>query len=326
MSAGLLEQNLLKANIAVLNQLNEIDIGACYHIFFISNPICGLVSAMYAERLKIPKELRIAIPIRDLDVSFISGIEITETSRISDRLLAKIGVNSLSLRVRQRLNKLNKPYIVYAPWYIPHIRWLLGSPNCAGHAYLEEGQISHAETPNFPVGTNVNKIGLPKLEPVFAEKKKFVFRDDAFAYIRIHPSAFPCMPAKTCLTLTNFEVIDSFYRPRLKGIKTIGIGPAPRRVSHSNFEDVFRRILDQLPKGSAFKLHPGYHEFTREFDCFRELLSSNYKDTILLCDRDTFIEAEMIQEPKVLYGPQSSLQEYAKFFGSSYHFLQLTEA
>ena len=68
----------------------------------------------YAERLKIPKELRIAIPIRDLDVSFISGIEITETSRISDRLLAKIGVNSLSLRVRQRLNKLNKPYIVYA--------------------------------------------------------------------------------------------------------------------------------------------------------------------------------------------------------------------
>ena len=215
MSAALLEQNLLKANIAVLTSLMKLiseraTISSSYQIRFwacFSN----------AERLKIPKELRIAIPIRDLDVSFISGIEITETLRISDRLLAKIGVNSLSLRVRQRLNKLNKPYIVYAPWYIPHIRWLLGSPNCAGHAYLEEGQISHAETPNFPVGTNVNKIGLPKLEPVFAEKKKFVFRDDALAYI-IHPSAFPCMPAKTCLTLTNFEVIDSFYRPRLKGI------------------------------------------------------------------------------------------------------------
>ena len=49
--------------------------------------------------------------------------------------------------------------------------------------------------------------------------------------------------------MNNFEVIDSFYRPRLKGIKTIGIGPAPRRVSHSNFENVFRRILDQLPRG-----------------------------------------------------------------------------
>ena len=29
----------------------------------------------------------------------------------------------------------------------------------------------------------------------------------------------------------------------------------------------------------------------------------------------------MIQEPKVLYGHQSSLQEYAKFFGSNYHFV-----
>ena len=324
MSAPLLDQNLLDANIEVLKQLNKIDIGASYHIFFISNPICGLVSAMYAERLKIPKELRIVIPIRDLDVSCISGMEITERSRISDRLLAKIGVNSLSLRIRQRLNKLNKPYIVYAPWYIPHIRWVLDSPNCAGHAYLEEGQISHAEKPNFPAGSDVNKIGLPKPEPVFAEKKKYVFRDDAIAYIRIHPAAFPCMPAKTCLTLNNFEIVDSFYSPRLKGIKTIGIGPAPRRVLHSNFDDIFHRILDQLPKGSAFKLHPGFYEFPREFERFRELLSAKHKDTILLCDRDTLIEAEMMQEPKVLYGPQSSLQEYAKFFGSSYHFLQLT--
>ena len=160
MSAPLLDQNLLDANIEVLQQLNEIDIRSCYHIFFISNPICGLVSAMYAERLKIPKELRIVIPIRDLDVSFISRMEITERSRISDRLLAKIGVNSLSLRIRQRLNKLKKPYIVYAPWYIPHIRWVLDSPNCAGHAYLEEGQISHAAKPNFPVGSDLNKIGV----------------------------------------------------------------------------------------------------------------------------------------------------------------------
>ena len=152
MSAHLPGQNLLDANIEVPKQLNEIDIRASYHIFFISNPISALVSAMYAERLRIPKELRIVIPIRDLDVSYISGMEITERLRISDRLLAKIGVNSLSLRIRQRLNKLNKPYIVYAPWYISHIRWVLDSPKCAGHAYLEEGQISHAAKPNFPAG------------------------------------------------------------------------------------------------------------------------------------------------------------------------------
>ena len=45
---------------------------------------------MYAERLRIPKELQIVIPIRDLDVP-IPGMEITERLRISDRLLAKLG-------------------------------------------------------------------------------------------------------------------------------------------------------------------------------------------------------------------------------------------
>ena len=75
----------------------------------------------------------------------------------------------------------------------------------------------------------------------------------------------------------------------------------------------FVEFFDQLPKGSAFKLHPGFYGFPREFGCVRELLSSNYKDTILLCDRDTFIEAEMILEPKVLYGPRVHFKNMQNF-------------
>ena len=105
-------------------------------------------------------------------------------------------------------------------------------------------------------------------------------------------------------------------------MKTIGIGPAPRRVQKRFFEHIYSKIAQTLPAGSVLKLHPGYSQDPKTIERIGEIVTTESSGTITLCDNNTIIEAEMMIEPKQLFGPQSSLQQYAHFFGSSYHLQQ----
>ena len=314
------------ANKGSLQKLRTEHFKSCYHVFFISNPICGIVAAMFAEYFGIPKDRLVTFPLRNIDLLYISAQTITVEPRLTDRILEKVGLNSLGQRVCAELNKLNAPYVLYAPWYIPHIQIALKSSKCLGHAYIEEGQVSFKSQTTFPIGSELNLLGLQKKQARFAESKQYLFRDDALQFIRISPAAFSFIAPETCVTLDNFEVITKTYQPRLKGVKTIGIGPAPRRVPERIFENIYSEISHTLPAGSVLKIHPGYSQDPKKIERIRAILTTESSGTIALCHNNTIIEAEMMLEPKQLFGFQSSLQQYAQFFGSSYHLLQFPKS
>ena len=108
------------------------------------------------------------------------------------------------------------------------------------------------------------------------------------------------------------------YKPKLLGIKNIGIMCSPRRIS-SNWELSIKKFIENLPPQSVIKLHPEFYvksELQERFSNYLELLDINKKITI--CSNSVILEAEMLFEKKRFYGPLTSLCEYAKLFESDF--------
>jgi hypothetical protein len=294
-----------------------------YHIFFIANPMAEIVAAMYISRLSIPRDRVVIIPQRNFEAQLIHGKTISMAEDFFCRVVQKIGFNFHSFQLYKEVRSFAGEYIVYSSWYHPDVRHAISASQCIGHLYLEEGQMSHWRRPPFSTKDKWYSGLFRKKQPIFAEDNPNIYREGAIAYVGIDPSAFPEIKKRQHLLLSNFDAVRSAYKLKLSGIKSIGIGPAPRRITKVDFRLSFLRLLRALPKNSVIKLHPGFKslpELSQKIECF---VNKQSDGLITVCDMDCIIELEMLAEHKTLYGPKSSLEKYAAFFNSKYKFLDL---
>ena len=141
--------------------------------------------------------------------------------------------------------------------------------------------------------------------------------------IGLSEDSFPTITSKNKIILTNIEVLKKSYKPKLLGIKNIGLTCAERRLKNNDWKTMLTKLIKQIPSNSVIKAHPS---FTFTEDRFRRLKQnlievSNGETT--LCGNDVIIELEMLYESKNIFGPQTSLSRYSKHWNSRFKNIKL---
>ncbi len=287
-----------------------------YHVFFISNPIFEMISVMWIKECNINLEKVLFINLREINTNIINCRRIIINNSLICRILEKFGINLNLLKIKKFLKLNKKKFIIYAPWQIELVRYLINNKKCIGHFYIEEGQLSSWKK-NLITNTK-NEFINDSNGSTYAEDKDFLHRNDALGFLSIDKNTFPHISNKKKFILNNFEDIKNIYKPKLIGVNIIGIMPASRRIKGKKLLDIIFNLVDYLPNKSAIKLHPAYCISNKNKRFIEKSIFDKKGKQILICDSDILLEAEMLFEKKVIYGSKSSLQKYSEMFYSTF--------
>ena len=221
-----------------------------------------------------------------------------------------------------------KKFILYCDWDSREVLELLNSKRCIGHAYIEEGQLSFNRFKAYKFTNNryaqwkrlkrwshniknmTRESDIPNFNECFNEK--------AFAFFTIYKNAFPLMESKKKYNFKDFSSIKNNYKPQIMGKKNIGIICSPRRLKPNQWISSIKKIINVLPQKSTIKLHPEFYSNKNYLEKFIKIFSEYNSKEISICDSSIILEAEMLFEEKILYGPLSSLKTYAPLLGSKF--------
>ena len=301
----------------------------CIHVFLLSSPIVVYISRLVIEEFSIAKENIIAVPFRNTSTNFISNNSIIPNYCIFDKIIKKFFLFSLAgYKLREKVESLSNKFILYSDWDNREAIELLNSKKCIGNAYIEEGQLSFHEFKAYAFkknrvsqwkrlrrwNNNVKNMPREANIPYFNE----IFNNNAFSFFRISNKAFPLINKEKKYILKDFSSIKKYYIPKILGKKNIGIMCSPRRFKYLQWETSIKNFINFLPENSAIKLHPAYFSNQDYLDKFMRIFDKNNSKKLTICDNSIIIEAEMLFEEKVLYGPITSLKTYAPLFGSKF--------
>jgi hypothetical protein len=288
------------------------------HVFFIHSPIALIMSIMIADAYRLPPEKILAVSQRSMDTK-LSGFETTSLRpKKYDRYFNRItGRNLGAIRLGQELRRRGREFVVYAAWFYPEIEEIARSPLCDGVVVFEEGQLSyHPATPYEDTLLNTWRFRRKRL---LSGTIDYWFRRDIAAYISLSTEAFPAMPAEKRFVLGNIDAAARKYIPRLEGIESIGLVPAPRRLPADAVFRALEILVRTIPGRGVIRLHPGYKfESYYSVKRFSDFIEGVSEGRVGLCPEDAVIELEMARESKTLYGAQTSLSRYAEVFGSKF--------
>jgi hypothetical protein len=304
------------------------------HVFLITSPVVAIMARLVIDSYKIPLDKVICVPFRKSSTSLVGGEILFVNKYFIDRIYQKLFYNSLfGKRIEKIIRKKGDNFLLYAAWDYPEMEEVLNSKLCLGHVYLEEGQMSyglhatyHSTSSNFLQKNRLKSLrNHRRLRSKECDQDGFTeyYRHNAIAFIGMLPEAFPAAPKDRRVILSNYNDIVNNYKPKLKGIKTIGLMCAPRRLHSDQWKDALQILVDRLPNGGAIKLHPGFSENEDMRNKIALALSRISSDSIVLCDDDIILEAEMLFEPKFLIGSLTSLSLYATAFGSKFENIEL---
>ena len=174
---------------------------------------------------------------------------ITTLKKINfQRLFIKLGLNSVSNSVLNDLKKKNNPFLIYCSWCFhesistPSINRILESELSRGHLYIEEGQATYRPSRPFNTSKQVKEIHK------HAESFKQMYRDDSLWIYFYSQRCISKGPKRKKLILDNLNDLKNFYKPKLMGIKTIGLTCAQRRIKDNEWETMLKNCLNQCLK------------------------------------------------------------------------------
>jgi len=292
----------------------------CLHIFFIQNPVAVIMSLMIADAYKIPQKQAYAVSIRHTTTGNTGFASLPLNSRSFDRYLNRLsGRNFPGIRLRQELNRTGLRYLVYASWVYPEIEEVISSPQCMGHIVFEEGQQSYYDS--TPYQKNFfNSWFFRRKKILYEGSINHYYRNDTSAFVGMSPATFPKVPEDKRYVLRNMSTAAQKYAPRLKGVRSIGLMPAPRRLARPDVFPAIERLICTIDGPGVIKMHPGFRcEAYYSQDVFSNFIEDTSNGWVKLCPDDILIEFEMLVEKKELYGARSSLSRYAQEFGSTFH-------
>ncbi len=310
----------VQKNSSIIDQANQEDWD---HIFFIVNPVSAIIAKLIIEKFRINEKNLKIYSIRETDVSLITKDKHKIDSYWHDRFFIKLGFNPLTKRVLKKIDARKRGFVAYTSWCFrestitPSINELLKSDLARGHIYIEEGQATYR--PSKPY--SVEKF--QKEQITHAEGLTQMYRDDAKAFICILNNAFPEVPNSKKIILNNISILKNFYKPKLLGIKSIGVTCAERRLEHHQWKGMLKKLIHSMPDGGVIKIHPSFlfdpKKRKRIFSIFNKLKTDN----IEICDESVILEIEMLFEKKFLIGSLTSLDLYATSFGSEFKSIEL---
>jgi len=300
---------------------------ALLHVFLINGPVSLIVSRMIIDTYGI-KETNIFISCtRKTDTSIINPLPFMPNNYWYDRYFEKIlSINLNGFRILNKILGKKQNFILYTAWAELGTETIIASKYCKGHIYLEEGQMAYWKikpfryTKNFIISRMMKNIYLLLTNTYvrFAEDHEKHYRDDAQAFVGITSNAFPTIAKEKRYILDNYTILKKYYKPKLLGVKTIGLTCAERRLQPNQWESMLKILVKRMPKGGAIKLHPSFSIDKKKVDILKSLLEGINSTNIRICDDDVIIEIEMLYEYKKLIGPLTSLSIYADVFGSKF--------
>ena len=308
-----------------INKLKKLFNRDIYHVFFIINPIVEIIVFLWIRLFNIPEDNIIILNLRNYPSSLLKYNSIHFKKTIFDKICLKFGYNRYSRKYEKFIKKKSKEFYVYSSWVHYEFFLILNNPNCLGHFYFEEGQLSHRKLKFIDNKEDYLKsIFLVNRGKKYVEKLDAFHQKDAINFVSIDKNAFPHIKNEKKIIFEELNILKEDYKPLLLGIKHIGIGPAPRRLKENELINSLIILSKAIPNNAPYiKLHPGFEFDEIKLQFLKEVIFKETKKNIVFCSNKIILEIEMLFEKKFLYGDKSSLIRYADLFESDYKFIDL---
>ena len=310
---------------SILNNLQKQKTLNYLHVFFVNNPITVVISRLIIDKLNIDKRNILIVSFRNTDISILNFRSLFIKKNKFERIIEKLTFTSVS--GKNIINKINnKKFILFTSWSKKEANWLLKSDNCAGHYYIEEGSAAyriHNPYSFQKITYKTQIINNFRNRVNEGNEDDLAFRDDALGYIGINDTSFPQISSNNKIILDNISDLKKIYKPKLLGIKYIGLTCAERRLQNGNWQEMIDKLIKKLPNNSFIKAHPSFTISTKKIKSISDYVKTVSAEKIELCSNDIIIELEMLYEKKTIIGPVSSLNFYTKLFGSDYQIIKL---
>ncbi len=308
----------MKNHIDLIHTISKLKEDNLFHIFLIPNQTSLIITKLIITLLNLKQDDFILIPLRNTDTSIIKGSSLIFNTSLKSKILARFFNYSLiTEKIKHNNKKKNRPFILYTSWAYfgsittPSVESILDTQLCKGHFYIEEGQLSYRFTK--PYSKNIKKTN----RTTYAMDSKYIFRNDSLGFISILDDAYPGVKSEKKFVLKNYDILKEFYKPKIKGFKTIGLTCAERRLKNNEWKPMIVKLVENMPEGGLIKLHPSFSASKKKRKKIESFLKHNY-NFIALCSDDIIIELEMLHEKKKLIGSLTSLNKYADAFGSEF--------
>ena len=302
-----------------------------HHVFFIVNPITAILTRLIIDKYRLNQKKIILISFRSSDLSLFENhiLKFKVLSRWYDGYFEKLFfISPKGKRIKKTLDIHSDKYILYAGWAFREVNFLIKQKECKGHIYIEEGQGAYMNFKPY----NFNKVSIK--ERVLNNFKNRLlkadgtgigncWRDDAFAFIGTSNKCFPYVESYKTYIVDDFISLKKYYVPKLIGKKIIGLTCSASRVKTEELGGMLNKLITKLPPDSAIKPHPSYTSTDNEFSLFINEFNKQNTKNLLLCNKEINLELEMLFEKKHFKGDMSSLQIYARRFGSTYEMINL---
>ena len=310
---------------SILNNLQKQKTLDYLHVFFVINPITVVISRLIIDKLNIDNRNILIVSFRNTDISILNFRSLFIKKTKFERIIEKLTLTSVS--GKKIINKINnKKFILFTSWSYKEANWLLKSDNCAGHYYIEEGSAAYRTHKPYSFDKITYKtqiINNLKNRVNEGGQDDLAFRDDCLGYIGINEKSFPQIPPNKKAVLNNIIDLKKIYKPKLLGVKYIGLTCAERRLKIINWQEMIDKLVKKLPDNSFIKAHPSFAVSTEKTKSISDYVKTVSAEKIELCSNDVIIELEMLYEKKTIIGPASSLNFYTKLFGSDYQIIKL---
>lgn len=300
------------------------------HVFILNNPISVFIAKIIIDYFEIPPNKIYLISFRETNVDILPGKRIKIKLTFLDKLFRKVFLFSLQgIRLRRTLERTCNEFLLYCDWDNRDIIELINSNKHKGQAYIEEGQSAFNHFREYGLRKNrfyqFQRLRRWKKSSLLKDKLSSdvhtfneFFNDKAFGFFSISDGSYPLIDKSKKVMLNDFSYVKNAYKPKLIGIKHIGIMCSPRRLKKDWCISI-KKLIEYLPNNSVIKLHPEFYSNKinlNKFLCIFNNLKIN--KNISLCDNDVMLEAEMLFEKKYLYGPLTSLIKYSNLLGSDF--------
>lgn len=313
----------------ILVEANDNDL---LHVFLINGPITSIVTRMIIDTYDLKENNFFIVCSRKTDTSLFNLLPFFANHYWYDRYFEKIFSISLKgLRILNAILEKKKNFILYSAWAELESEKIIASKFCKGHIYIEEGQMAYYKIKPFKyrkkfiISRTIKNIYLHLTNKYvrFTEDHEEHYRDDAQAFIGITSNAFPEVPKEKRYILDNYTTLKKHYKPKLLGVKTVGLTCAERRIQPPQWKPMLNALVARMPEGGVIKLHPSFCADKKKVDIMKSLLKAISAPDIWICDDDIIIEIEMLYECKKLIGPPTSLSIYADILGSKFEYISL---
>ena len=129
---------------------------------------------------------------------------------------------------------------------------------------------------------------------------------------------FPCFSDNKKEIIKKSDLINSGVESKLSPNSVIGVMPSASRIIEQDLTDVIEAYLEANRSITHLKLHPSFIFYPNLDNQLELTLKKMRLNHIEIIGDDVILEEEMLINKHCLIGLNSSLERYAKIFGSSY--------